>query len=82
MRSNGRVYAPSGECLELVEQSVYVGGLLSAKVDSRLEVTRRIGEAKRVFQSLAMCWSQANITLHRKIHLFRAIVLPKLLYYL
>ena len=80
VRNNGCVYSPSGECLTTLEQSVYLGGLLSTKVDSRPEVTRRLGEAKRVFQSLAKCWSHANITMHRKMHLFQAIVLPKLLY--
>ena len=33
-----------------------------------------------IFKKLQQCWSHANITRNRKLELFRAIILPKLLY--
>ena len=80
IRNDGQVFSPDGHALESVEQAVYLGGLLSTTANSKPEVTRRIGEAKRIFKLLGKCWSHANITKRRKLELFRAIVLPKLLY--
>ena len=34
----------------------------------------------RVFNALRRCWAHANISQKRKLELYRAIVLPKLLY--
>ena len=80
VRNNGQVYSPDGHELKSVEQAVYLGGLLNTTVNSKPEVTRRIGEAKRVFKLLGKCWSHANITQKRKLKLLRAVILPKLLY--
>ena len=64
--NNGVVRTPSGEPLKIVDQTVYLGGLLSVDVAARPELARRIGEAKVVFKSLHRCWSHANITRQRK----------------
>ena len=80
VRNNGQVYSPDGHPLKSVEQAVYLGGLLNTTVNSKPEVTRRIGEAKRVFKLLGACWNHANISKHRKLEIFRAVILPKLLY--
>ena len=44
------------------------------------ELTRRLGEARGVFRALLRCWAHANITRGRKLELYSAIVLPRLLY--
>ena len=61
-------------------QVVYLGGLLNADAAAKPELTRRLGEARGVFKALQRCWAHANITRSRKLELYSAIVLPKLLY--
>ena len=63
-----------------MEQAVYLGGLLNVKCIAKPEATRTLGEAKAAFKNLSKCWSHANIRCARKIELYKAIVLPKLLY--
>ena len=63
-------------------QTVYLGGLITANGTAQPEVSRRIGEAKGIFRALQRCWSHANISRHRKLELYCAIVLPKLLYHI
>ena len=80
VHNTGTVISPTGAPLKIVDQAVYLGGLLNVKCSAKPEVTRRIGEAKSVFKALSNCWSHANICRDRKIQLYKAIVLPKLLY--
>ena len=80
VRNSGIVRQPSGEPLKCVDEAVYLGGLLSSSGSARSELTRRIGEATGIFNSLRRCWAHANITRARKLELYKAIVLPKLLY--
>ena len=80
VHNTGTVFSPTGAPLKIVDQAVYLGGLLNVKCSAKPEVTRRIGEAKSVFKALSNCWSHANICRDRKIQLYKAIVLPKLLY--
>ena len=80
VHNTGALRSPTGAPLKIVEQAVYLGGLLNVKCSAKPEVTRRIGEAKSLFKSLSQCWSHANICRARKIQLYKAIVLPKLLY--
>ena len=77
---SGSIYHESGEAVKVVNEAVYLGGLLTSTADARPEITRRIGEATSIFRKLQQCWNHANITRHRKLELFRAIILPKLLY--
>ena len=80
VRNTGSLGDPSGNTLAVVEQAVYLGGLLNTGCTAKPEFTRRLGEARGVFKSLQQCWSHANISMARKVELYRAIVVPKLLY--
>ena len=71
---------PTGELVKTVEQAVYLGGLLCADAAASPEVSRRIGEAKGAFFALQKCWSHANISRHRKIEIYKACVVAKLMY--
>ena len=75
-----RIYHASGEAIQVVDEAVYLGGLINAKADARPELTRRLGEAKSIYKKLQQCWSHANITRKRKVALYRSIVVPKLMY--
>ena len=76
----GDIRTPSGEAIGVVEQAVYLGGLLSTTGCAKLEVTRRLGEARGGFKALAQCWAHANIDRTRKILIYTACIVTKLLY--
>ena len=63
-----------------IVQAVYLGGVLNTHCIAKPEITRRLGEARGVFQSLHKCWSHANNSRLRKVTLYRAVVVSKLLY--
>ena len=77
---NGVVSDPSGTPVRMVDKVVYLGGLLTSDMSAKPELSRRIGEAKAIFKALHKCWAHANITRGRKIELYKAIVVPKLMY--
>ena len=58
----------------------YLGFILSS--DGRLgsELGRRIGEASATFKALQRLWSHSCISLPRKLHVFDACVVSKLVY--
>eukprot|EP00959_Pyramimonas_sp_CCMP1952_P192342 4021919-Pyramimonas_sp.AAC.1 len=80
LHNSGIISSPTGAPLKTVEQAVYLGGLLNVHCVAQPEVTRRVGEAKATFKSLALCWSHANICRRRKIELYKGVVLPKLFF--
>ena len=80
IHNEGQLIQPSGEPVKFVEQAVYLGGLLSTTACAKSEVTRRIGEARGVFKALQRCWSHANISRQRKIELYLACVVSKVMY--
>ena len=80
INNDGLVLDPSLQPIKHVRQAVYLGGLLHINADSKPEVTRRLGEARGVFRALTKCWNHAGISKSRKLCLFDAIVVPKLLY--
>ena len=80
IHSTGELYRPDGIALKAVQQITYLGGLISSDMSARLELTRRLGEAGRVFKSLSACWSHSNICRRRKFELYVACVISKLLY--
>ena len=80
MNNQGVVRDPSVQPIKTVQQAVYLGGLLHSGAESKPEVTRRLGEARRTFKLLHKCWAHAGISKSRKLRLFDAIVVPQLLY--
>ena len=49
---NGSIYHESGEVVKVVEEAMYLGGLLISTADVRRELTRRLGEAAFTFKQL------------------------------
>eukprot|EP00959_Pyramimonas_sp_CCMP1952_P021659 456700-Pyramimonas_sp.AAC.1 len=80
VNNQGVVRDPHMQPIKNVQQAVYLGGLLHSGAESKPEVTRRLGEARRTFKLLHKCWAHAGISKSRKLRLFDAIVVPKLLY--
>ena len=78
--NDGVLTQPNGEPVKRVSQAVYLGGMMSSVATAAPEVSRRLGEARGSFKSLSQCWSHANITRQRKLQLYHACVVSKLLY--
>ena len=77
---DGVLRQPSGEPVKTVSQAIYLGGMLSAEASVAPEVSRRLGEARGSFKVLRRCWSHANSSQRRKLQLYHACVIPKLMY--
>ena len=78
--SCARVATPDGDNIKTVREAVYLGGLLTCDGKATREITRRLGEAGRLFDALFDVWKHASITRSRKLDIYRTCVLSKLLY--
>uniref|UniRef100_A0A914XBV3 Reverse transcriptase domain-containing protein n=1 Tax=Plectus sambesii TaxID=2011161 RepID=A0A914XBV3_9BILA len=72
----------NGVQIEQVREFKYLGSLVQEKkTASSVKVYSWIGQATAAFASLKWCvWKKLNISAKTKIHLFRSLVLPILLY--
>ena len=80
IRHNEAILMPSGDAVKPVDSATYLGSLLSADGWTKSSVARRTGEARSVLDKLQTVWRHANITRKRKLDLFNACVVSKLLY--
>ena len=67
VRADGDIFGPDGKAIKTKDNAIYLGGLVSTDGKPRAELTRRLGEAKGIFQKLCSVWSHANLTRARKI---------------
>ena len=80
IRTNAGIVGPDGEPIKCKDSAVYLGGLLSVDGKPSAELTRRLGEAKAIFQKLCLVWNHANLSKARKHRILEACVHSKLLY--
>ena len=78
--SDLRIAKPGGGFIKSVREAVYLGGLITCDGKATREITRRLGEAGRFFDSLAAAWNHAAITRKRKLTIYSRTVVSKLLY--
>ena len=71
---------PDGGIIKSVRQAVYLGGLISCDGRAMAEVTRRLGEGGQIFAKLESVWKHASISAARKIKLYEACVISKVMY--
>jgi hypothetical protein len=71
-----------GSVLKCVPQFTYLGGVLDSETPAiDKEITARLAKASRAFGALhARVWSQRGVTAATKVAVYRAVVLPSLLY--
>ena len=72
--------APDGSQIKAKDQIIYLGNVLCADGSAASEVSRRLGAARGEFDKLNRVWKHASITTARKIEIFNAFVMSKLLY--
>ena len=78
--TNDAAERPGGGPIKVVREAVYLGGLLTCDGKAAPEVTRRLGEAQRIFKQLAKIWSHTALGWKRKYKVYDSCVLGKLLY--
>ena len=80
VRCRGNIRTPGGDIVQAPDTLMYLGTSISN--DGRVggELARRLGIAFAEFRGLQKLWGHTSISRQRKIELFNAIVVPKLLY--
>ena len=66
--------------MKTMTQFTYLGGFLSTDGKADYAVGRRIGEARGALKKLQVVWSHANLTRVRKLEIFDACIMSKLLF--
>ena len=75
------VIAVNGEPLKVVDKFTYLGSTLSKSVRIDDEVSGRIAKASAAFGKLqSRVWERSGLSLQTKLQVYRAIILPSLLY--
>ena len=77
---NPIIAKPCGSNIECSHSMMYLGGVLSADGHCTSEINRRIGLASSEFSSLQKVWSHANLSVRKKIAIYQALIVPKLMY--
>ena len=72
--------AVNGNNLEHVEEFVYLGGLISHDGRCEADIKRRIGLTYAVFSKLSNIWNCRKLALAIKMKVFKAMVIPILMY--
>lgn len=68
------------EKLELVDQFVYLGSLITSDNNCTKEIDRRIAIAHGMFTSLKEIWKSGNLSTKTKLRMIESCVFPTLLY--
>ena len=68
-----------GQPIPVTYQAVYLGSLLTTSGLASPSLSRRLGEARGAFEKLQLVWRHANISKPRKVQIYSACILSKLL---
>ena len=60
-----------GQCLQQTDRFIYLGGTISSKEGSEVDVSRRIGIARGIFHALSKVWTSKDIKKSTKIEVLR-----------
>ena len=71
---------PDGSPIRIRESMVYLGGLLHVSGKATAELTRRLGLATADFHALCRVWKHAVLDTSKKVQIFSACVISKLMY--
>ena len=80
VRTHAVLRKPDGEIVNAKERMVYLGSTLAADGKIGSELNRRLGLARNDFDKLKTIWSHSGLPTWRKIAIFDACVVSKLLY--
>ncbi len=80
MRCEAEICKPDGSFVEQKDSITYLGSVLSSSGHLGTELGRRLGAALSEFRKLERVWSHSTLSADRKLRIFEACVLSKLLY--
>ena len=80
VRTNEELTGPDGQILSDKQSMIYLGSTVHADGRFRADVGRKLGAATADFQALVAVWKNAGISSFRKLEIFDAVVVSKLLY--
>ena len=69
-----------GETIEIVRDFIFLGSKITADGDRSHEIKRRLLLSRKVMTSLHSILKSRDITLPTKVHLFKALVFPVVMY--
>ena len=69
-----------GETVETVSDFIFLGSKITADGDCNHEIKRRIPLGRKVMTNLDSILKSRDITLPKKVHLFKAMVFPLVMY--
>ena len=69
-----------GQAIEAVDEFIYLGSKLTSDGRCTPDVLRRIGIASSAMNDLSCVWSQKELSLRTKLHIYTICVLPIALY--
>ena len=75
-----RLLAPDGSTIAPSEVMTYLGAAIYPDGRVKSELNRRLGAAWREFSKMSRLWKHTNLNRERKIQIFNAVILTRLLY--
>jgi hypothetical protein len=80
VRCDAHISKPDGTLVKQSQHMVYLGSILCSNGGIGSELGRRIGAAQAEFNKLSKIWSHSVISRARKVQIYEACVLSKLMY--
>ena len=80
VRCNEHVHRPDGTKIEPQTELLYLGSVVSDDGRVHRELSRRLGMAGAEFRQLSRLWRHSCLGRARKIEIFNAVIIPKLMY--
>ena len=74
------IFVGDGSRIKCKDALVYLGSFLSKDGRINVELGRRIGSAKQAFNELERLWCHASVSITKKLEVFEACVVSRLLY--
>ena len=80
MNGRNRIVFKDGSSMKHADETTYLGGVLTRKVNIASEISSRIASAMATWKSLDIFWKEAQCSLKNKILIYNAVIHSKLLY--
>ena len=80
IRCDAEFYAPNGDPIKLKQSFKYLGNMLTNSGLTGTELSCRLGAARKEFDNLCRIWSHTSLPKYKKLRIYEACVVSKLMY--
>ena len=80
VRCNAEFFTPNGDPIRLKQSFKYLGSMLSNSGQAGTELSCRLGASRTEFDNLCRVWSHASLSQQKKLRIYEACVVSKLMY--